>query len=660
MRSEAAYETEQREWLARQFEAIPSEVVVLRPSEWAEKNRYLSASVTPLPGYYSFGLTPYLREIVDCLSVDSPIREVTVMKGSQLGVTTGVLENFFGYVIEHVRTSPIMLVTATDGVAKNRMSASVEPMLRDSGLKHLIKSNDGDKRKTGKREGYLEWDGGGFALAQGALSDDKARSMAVRYLCLDESDTYPTDTAEGDMMRRLRARTDFYETSRKILEISTPLIKGQSNVEASFLRGDQRRYWVRCLKCSFPQVLRFKHFDPDTGVRAGIVWDMTDGRLDPDSVRYLCQNPECLHPHINEDKVRLLASENGAGWRPSAKPAAPEHRSYHLSSLYAPAGTRSWTTVVRKWLEAWDEAKNRPIDNNALQVFYNNELGETFEIRGERIKFETVSEHRRHWYRFGEIPNKSLAQFCGGPALLLTCAVDVHKDNLAVAVFGWCRDKRAVLVDYWRLEGDTEQLDDPETWGELKKIIQERTWTADDGKKYVLSVTLVDSGYRTDQVLEFCARLDGFSVYPVKGRDDEGSRTTIKPFNQFKTGSSLGYSITVDYYKERWSAALRRSWSGQGIQPAPHFNAPLDATDAQLKELTVETKVEKIDKDTKQRIGWTWRRPSGANNELWDLLGYNSAALDLLAHNVCVDTFKLEAINWPGFWDYCEDTPFYS
>jgi len=125
---------------------------------------------------------------------------------------------------------------------------------------------------------------------------------------------------------------------------------------------------------------------------------------------------------------------------------------------------QTWEACVRKWLEAWDVEHNRPRDNGQLQVFYNNVLGETFEIRGEKLRFDTVSTHRRHAYKFGEIPNEWAAQFCGSPVQILTCAVDVHADNLAVAVFGWCKERRSVLVDYWRFNGDTEQLDDPGTW----------------------------------------------------------------------------------------------------------------------------------------------------------------------------------------------------
>jgi phage terminase large subunit GpA-like protein len=662
MRDLASYERDQRSWLSKRFEGITGAVQVLRPSEWAEAHRYLPPSVTPMPGPYRFDVAPYLREIVDNLSVDSPIREVSVMKGVQLCLTVGVLENFIGYAIDHVRTAPCMLVTADAELAKLRMESYVTPMLQASGLTHLIRSADEkNTRKTGKTDKKIEWEGGGFLVPFGAQNANKLRSLTIQFLLNDEIDGWPLVVGrDGDPMKLVRDRTSAHESNRKILNISTPTIKGASKIEDAFRLGDQRYYFVRCLSCGHPQCLRWKHKPNDFGEVGGIVWETEKtGRLKPDSVRYLCE--KCFYPHTNDDKTRLLSPEAGAEWiATAADTAAPHHRSYHLSGLYSPVGMRTWSAVAQTWLEAWDPVANRPRDLAKLQVFYNNELGDTFEIRGEKLKYEQVSPHRRHAYRYGEVPNKFASEHCGSNVLLLTCSVDVHKDNLAVAVFGWCRDKRAILVNYWRLEGDTEQTDNPTTWGALRKLIEHQTWKADDGKTYVLSVTLIDSGYRTDQVVEFCASLHGLGVYPIKGRDDDGARTTIRPFTQFKTGSTVGYSITVDYYKERWSAALRRSWDGQGLQPAPHFSAPVDVTDAQLKELTAETKVEKIDRATRQRVGWTWHRPSGSNNELWDLLVYNSAALDLLAWNLCVEELKLEAINWPGFWDFCESTPYYT
>lgn len=110
--SHTDFEAEQDDWLAEQFDGLTVELDHLTPSEWAEKRRYLPPSVAAMPGYYRFETTPYLREIVDCLSVDSPIREVALMKGVQIGATVGVLENAIGYAIDFVKTAPVMLVTA--------------------------------------------------------------------------------------------------------------------------------------------------------------------------------------------------------------------------------------------------------------------------------------------------------------------------------------------------------------------------------------------------------------------------------------------------------------------------------------------------------------------------------------------------------------------
>jgi phage terminase large subunit GpA-like protein len=99
---------------------LTSEVKVLSPSQWAEQNRYLPPSVTPIPGLFGFDVTPYLREILDCLDVESSIREVTFMKGVQVCATTGVLENAIGYFIAQVQTEAVMLLTAD---ASSRSSA---------------------------------------------------------------------------------------------------------------------------------------------------------------------------------------------------------------------------------------------------------------------------------------------------------------------------------------------------------------------------------------------------------------------------------------------------------------------------------------------------------------------------------------------------------
>ena len=61
--------------------------------------------------------TPYLREIMDCLSPASPVERVVLMKGAQVGGTgTGGL-NWIGYAIHHA-PGPMMAVWPTTEMAQ--------------------------------------------------------------------------------------------------------------------------------------------------------------------------------------------------------------------------------------------------------------------------------------------------------------------------------------------------------------------------------------------------------------------------------------------------------------------------------------------------------------------------------------------------------------
>jgi phage terminase large subunit GpA-like protein len=642
------FEAAQLEWLADGLASWTTQMEVLKPSEWAERSRYLPPQHTALPGPYRFAVTPYLREIIDCLSPESPVREVSLMKGAQVGYTAGIIENGIGYGIDHLKSAPMMLVTADDGLANLRVSGYIIPMLQLSGLSHLIKSSDeGNNRKTGQTKEKIEWVGGGSLIPFGARNAAKLRTFSVQYLFNDEIDGWPlTVSNDGDPYELAKSRTKAYAVSRKIFNGSTPLIEGASKIHALYKQGDQRKYHVRCLKCGFPQELRFRHENNETGVVSGMHWETENGFLVEESVRYLCQN--CQNPHFNGDKTRLFDLDiNGAKWVPTAQPRSREIRSYHLSGLYSPPGMYSWAEAVKDWLLAWDTQRGQMKDPGKLQVFYNNVLGEPFKHHGEKVTNTAVSKHRRPEYRFGEVPNKWADDACGSPILAVTCAVDVHANNLAVAVFGWCRGARCVLLDYWRFEGNTEDLEDSGTWGRLGELLdRDVNYVADDGTQYQIDITLIDSGYRADTVYRFC-RTYMSGVYPVKGLAGiSQNATAVKHFR--KLNSPLGiaiFGIQVDVYKDRWSSALRHEWSGQGMQREGHFNAPVDITQEQIDELTVETKVP---------LGnglYEWRRPSGARNELWDCLVYGLAGLEILAFAFFTERLKSAHVDWQIYWD---------
>jgi phage terminase large subunit GpA-like protein len=514
---------------------------------------------------------------------------------------------------------------------------------------------------THNTDRQIQWLGGGFLIPFGAQNANKLRSTSIRFMLRDEIDGWPEVVGkDGDPLKLSFDRTAAYEDSRKVLDISTPLLKGSSKIERQFLRGDQRRYYVCCLKCGFPQVLRWRHVNPETGVISGIVWDTDEesGRLILGSTRYLCQS--CQHPHTNEDKTRLLAPENGAEWRATAIPVSPHVRSYHIPALLSPVGMQSWDACVLKWMEAWDVQRNEVKDPVQLQVFYNNVLGETFEVIGDKVRFVHVAPHRRAVYRYGEVPNRWAIEFAGSFILFVVCTVDVHKSNLAVAVWGFCRGGRVFLLNYWRYLGNCEDPVDPLTWGRLSTLLETQEYVSDDGKHYRIELALIDSGYLADHVYQFCAAYDA-GVYPVKGVPYGRARAAKHVTKSETPFGTIAFAVTVDLYKDRWSAALRKRWDKGDPQPEPFFNAPADATDEQLGELTIERRLPVKHPRTGEVVGATWHRPSGGANELWDLLVYATAAHDILANAACRDLGheQVDETALNDFYEACERQQLY-
>jgi phage terminase large subunit GpA-like protein len=642
-------------WLFGQIEGLTDQKVKISVSDWAENNRYLPAQVTSMPGYYSYDVAPYLREIADCFSIDSQIREIDVMKGAQIGATVGVLENIIGYVIDHVKSAPVMLLTADAELAKIRVDSYITPMLQHSGLDHLIRSSDEfNARKTGKTKQRLEWAGGGFLVPFGAKNADKLRSISIQYLLQDEVDSFPIIIGkDGDPQKLAEARTKAYYPTRKIARISTPLIKGVSRIEAGYLRGDQRKFQVPCKKCNGMQSLVFQWNDDK--VRHGLVWDTNEGRLVQESVRYLCKF--CGEPHTNSDKSWMLPAGK---WVPTASSSDKYHRSYHISAMYSPIGMLPWEAIVQDWLDAWDTDNNKPKNIGRLQEFYNNNLGKPFEEYGEKISRNAVSLHKRACYTSGNIPNEYAKKYSGSRILFVTCQIDVQKTFLSVATMGWTRDAKCYLIECLDIKpSDDKGCDEigSSVWIELQSFLEEKLYTADDGTTYNIVMTLIDANWATDTVTNFCAQY-AQGIFPIVGRSVVGN-TQVKEFGEYKTqAGQVGYRILVDHYKDRIAPVLRREWYEEvGPQRRYHFNAPFDLPQKKLNELTVEYKKQK--RDQRGRLIWEWYRPGNARNELWDLLVYGHAAVDIMAWMICIRDFGLDTIDWAQFWDYIESSSIY-
>ena len=641
------HHTESKDWLSKQFAGLTDTLELLEPSDYIEEIRYMPPAVTPLPGFYSFDVTPYLREIADCFSVHSPVREVALMKGLQVGATA-LLEGVILYSMGHLKNAPTALMTADDDLAKTRMDVHILPMFEYSGLSDKIGPIDkGNTRKTGRTERKIEWEGGGFLIASGAGSPSRARSWSYRIVLGDEVDAWPISTGKaGDSCDRLKGRTAAYEASRKIFWASTPLITQTSKILVLYNQGDRRKYEIPCKHCNEYQHLEFNKVNAD-GTCYGVQFTVDeDGRLLEDSVVYMCKF--CQGTMINADKSWFLPKGR---WVATAKGSDPNFRSYHLPALYSPVGMQSWTAQVRQWLGCWDVINNKVLDTDKLQVFYNEILGAPYTVGGQKLKLQTVNAHRRVVYSAGQIPNIKAQEETGGKIQFVTCTVDVHKKHLDVQTVGWVPGGGFYSIEWFKFEGDCEILES-EPWEKLRDIIENKKYIADDGREYRIILTLIDSQYNADVVHQFCSEYIS-SVFPCRGTELPVKGTRFKEFSEFTSAlGHRGYNVTTTIYKDRLATALRREWDGSGRQPIGYPNFPQDYPEQFFKELTIERKVEIKDSQSGKVIGHSW---VGRGAHSWDTLVYASAAVDLLAFEICINEWELEEINRPLFWAACEE-----
>jgi phage terminase large subunit GpA-like protein len=561
---------------------------LLTVSAWADRYRMLSTKESAEPGRWRTARTPYLREIMDCLSPTSPIERVVFMKGAQVGGTELGL-NWVGYAIHHA-PGPMMIVWPTTEMAQRNSKHRIDPLVEESPvLREIIAP--ARSRDSGNTVLMKEFRGGVLVMT-GANSAVGLRSMPVRYLFLDEVDAYPLDVdGEGDAIILSEARTRTF-ARRKILLVSTPTIAGASIIEREYEASDQRRYFVPCPHCAHRQWLRFEQ----------LRWE--PGR--PQDAAYVCE--ACEEPIAEHHKPRML--ELGQ-WQAQAESRTA---GFHLSSLYSP--WRRWREIAESWEKA-TRAEGRSVA--MIKTFKNNELGETWVEEGEAPDWQRLLE-RREDYPIGTVP-------AGG--LLLTAGADVQKDRIEVSVWAFGRGKECWLVEHRVLMGDTAR---EAVWQRLADLLAE-TWTHEGGAQLPLARLAVDTGFATQEAYTFVRRVRDGRVMAVKGAPKGvaliGTPTAVdvtQGGKRLRRGVKV-FSVAVGIAKRELYDHLRLApdVAEDGVRPAyPAGYVHLPKIDAEfLQQLCAEQLVTRRDRHGFAVREWQKMRE---RNEALDCYVYARAA----------------------------------
>lgn len=566
----------------------------LTVSQWADKNRRLTSESSAEVGKWRTSRTPYMFDILDSFT-DPLIEHIVVVAASQVGKSE-TINNMVGYCIDQ-DPGPILLIQPTIDDVKRYSEMRIAPMIRETRcLKRKVadpKSRDAANTKRQK-----SFPGGVLVMTGSNVAHDLS-SMPIRYVFGDERDRWATSAgSEGDPWELAVARTrTFY--NKKMVEVSTPTVKGASAIENSYNLGTMERWKTQCPHCgeyvelTFDNI-RFEYDAAENGDKK--IFHISE-------IFYVC--PEC--GGISDEHTM---KSQPAKWVATVPEARKHHktRSFWLTAWVSPWAT--WESIILQFLQAGT-------DSAKLQVVYNTQFGELWEERGDMASEDDVMA-RREVYE-AEVPDG---------VLLLTCGVDTQDDRLEYEVVGHRRYgetwgiKKGVILG----RPDTEEV-----WERLDEVLSHK-YKFKSGVSLQISLTFIDEGgHFTQEVRQHCLARQYDHVFAIKGANRPDIPYTAPPKKQkiVVNGKVIGqvwvYEIGVNAGKQKIVDNLRVQSPG-----ANYCHFPL--RDDYGKQFFKQLMSEHLAYVPKLKHPWQWQKiPGHERNEAFDIRNYNLASCEILS-----------------------------
>ena len=561
------------DWFPEELEAFkPPERYTV--SEWADNFRVLT-SVSAEPGRWRTNRTPYLKEPMDRFT-DPLIEKIVLCFGAQLGKTETEL-NMIGYALDQT-SFPTMMVYPTDTIAKFASDKRVQPMIKS------VKSIS-DKFDENSTLLELDFNNGNYMVLVGANSPSSLSSRSIKYLFFDEIDKYPAFAGkEADPIKLATERTKTF-VDKKIVMVSTPTIESGNIWQAFMSANERRQYYVPCPHCGVSQTLKFKQ----------IKWpeehnDNAD--MIRDTAYYECEH--CGERIYDKHKMEMLRRGE---WRAvNESQSKVRSVSYHLSSIYSP-----WVTFG----DVAYEFKNSKDTSATLMNFINSWLAEPW--RSSKTKSTQNLEFTQSSYPCGVVPDK---------AVLLIASVDVQLDHFWWEVRAYAPGVKSYLIDYGQAS----------TWEDLEEIIINREYPSEYGEPRQVMKAGIDSGFRTDEVYQFCSRFPEVCI-PVKGSSNHSTMAAPYTMTSIEKGVVGGlklYVLNTDYWKDFIFARMIRPADEVGTIHL-YKDCPQEYSDHLRSEEKQEIRNVKTGAVTVQ-----WKPlTSHPVNHLLDTCTYNAAVADI-------------------------------
>ena len=545
----------------------------LPPSTWAEQNVSVAVG-NALPGLISFSDLAYQRDILD-VADQRKTNYLTVMSSAQAGKTTCALAISAFFILQKPRS--IIILQPSESDVRIFQASKFDPLLRANPIleRAFVKprSSEGVNNQQVKdfRGGHLMFS---WSHSTGTL---KGRSAAV--IINDEVDEYPV-SPQGHPSDLLSERSATFGDARLNIELSTPTDAGVSRIESRYHLGDMRRWHLRCVSCTSYQA-------PD--------WADVEYREENpfDTARWVCK--KCGYKHKNYERIE--ASRQGK-W--VAEAPFINHASFHISGLASPL--RRLGDIAVQYNDLISSGK-------PLNVFENTVLGIPHQTSSESARDLDLSRNQIDY----EYPVPDGVRGLVG-------AVDVQKDRLECAVWGFDKQSRSWLVGHWRLEGDPTES---RVWEGLWKLLS-RGWERRGDKKQNLVVVGVDSGYLTMQVENFIAAYRrkasriGCRLYSLKGVTSRDNNVVKRPTSRYRVGR-LSYSDRININSIPSKVNAMRLLHVTEPEAPGYCSFPLHIDDEFFDSLCSESQILSYDRRGFPVISW---KKDFERNEIWDLWRY--------------------------------------
>ncbi len=493
--------------------------------EWADEHLVLERGGAKVR--WSTDKTPYLRDPMRDLSIDSVVEEVVFMKPSQSGGTEALVIAAACYWAV-TAPAPILTIRPDIEEAAKFTQLRIDPVLRNTAALRGI-FREAKSRDAGNTQHQKLFTGGSWTLV-GANSPAGLASIPAPYVQFDETDRTSESAgsgrrAEGDQYLLAKARTRTFRDSfprRKLVRISSPGDASTSKIAAAWADSSQGRWHMPCPLCGFVAALDFRR----------LWWGRN---AHPKTAAYRCAQCDKLIDERDKPEMLRLGSYMHAN---------PRHdvRGYRMTGLDSPfLGFGEIAAEIYK-------AKGNPAE---MRVVVNTIKGETYDTH----------EETRVDVRKLKLLATPVEFLDGKPTIpdgvgVLTGGADTHPDRLEHTLRGWGKGDEQWHLDHVIFPGDASGRG---VWNDLHAY-QRTTWHNASGRAFELAAACVDTGgENTLMAYEFVRHKGPLCVWGIKGKEGQGKALWPRRPTRNNKGKVDLYLIGIDSAKAQLYARLRAS-----------------------------------------------------------------------------------------------------